>query len=126
MVKETWWSPRALRLHAVIIIIVPAFAGLCAWQTQRAVDGNSLSWAYVFEWPFFAEYAIYMWWRFLHEAPGGRSASAAAPQSRSTSADDAPTTGGSALAPDPEEAERAAYNQYLTELSSRGKRKQWR
>jgi len=69
-VRQTWWSRRAIGLHVVIIIVVPTFAGLCAWQVRRALDGNQLSWAYVFEWPFFAGYAIYMWWRFLHEAPG--------------------------------------------------------
>ena len=38
------------------------------WQLSRALGGNSLSWAYVFEWPLFAAYAVYMWWRFVHEA----------------------------------------------------------
>ena len=67
--KQTWWSRRAIGLHVVILIVVPTFAALCLWQLHRALDGNGLSWAYVFEWPFFAGYAIYMWWRFLHEPP---------------------------------------------------------
>lgn len=93
MEKKVWFSRRAIKLHVVILIVVPAFLALCLWQISRALGGNSLSWAYVFEWPLFAAYAIYMWWRFVHEAaqdgspgdtaaadPGGRTA--ATPQFR--------------------------------------------
>ena len=69
MQRRVWLSRRALKLHAVVLIVVPAFMALCIWQVHRALDGNSLSWAYVFEWPLFAAYALYMWWRFLHEKP---------------------------------------------------------
>jgi hypothetical protein len=31
------------------------------------LGGNGLSWAYVFEWPAFAVYAVYMWWRLIHD-----------------------------------------------------------
>ena len=67
MDKKVWFSRRALTLHAVILVVVPAFMALCFWQIHRAPGGNELSWAYVFEWPFFAGYAVYMWWRLLHE-----------------------------------------------------------
>ena len=40
------------------------------WQLDRALSGNTLSWVYTFEWPFFAAYAIFMWWKLLHEEPG--------------------------------------------------------
>jgi hypothetical protein len=122
-VRQTWWSRRAIGLHVVIIIVVPTFAGLCAWQVRRALDGNQLSWAYVFEWPFFAGYAIYMWWRFLHEAPGtGRQAQPGdAMESRELDAG-APDAG----TPDAEATEREAYNEYLSALATRGRRKQWR
>ncbi len=120
MDKKVWLSRRALKLHVVILIVVPAFLALCLWQLSRALGGNSLSWAYVFEWPIFAAYAVYMWWRFVHEAaedtpppqpaeadPGGRTDSATAP------------------APTPEEAkeeaELAAYNKYLAELAEQDK-----
>ena len=69
MDKKVWLSRRALKLHAVILFVVPAFLALCLWQISRALGGNSLSWAYVFEWPFFAAYAIYMWWRFVQRRP---------------------------------------------------------
>lgn len=36
---------------------------------MRATGGNDLSWAYTFEWPFFAAYGVFMWWKLLHEWP---------------------------------------------------------
>jgi hypothetical protein len=110
-----WFSRRAVGLHALIVVIVPVFAALCVWQVRRALGGNDLSWAYVFEWPFFAGYAVYMWWRFIHEAPPDPSAPVSAP---SVEADP--------VADRNEAAERAAYNDYLSELAARDKPKQWR
>jgi hypothetical protein len=86
-----WFSRRALTLHAIIIVIVPTFAALCIWQVHRALDGNSLSWAYVFEWPFFAGYAVYMWWRFVHENPPAAAAKVSAAIGHSASAATDPT-----------------------------------
>jgi hypothetical protein len=34
-------------------------------ELWRALGGNSFSWMYVFEWPLFAGFAIYMWWILL-------------------------------------------------------------
>ena len=31
------------------------------WQLRRALSGNGLSWAYTFEWPLFAIFAVYFW-----------------------------------------------------------------
>ena len=82
MEKKVWLSRRAIKLHVVILIVVPAFLALCLWQISRALSGNTLSWAYVFEWPLFAGYAVYMWWRFVHEAAedAPRAAMMAAPR----------------------------------------------
>jgi hypothetical protein len=66
-VRTTWFSARAFKLHAAAIFVVAACAVLGWWQFTRAIGGNTLSWVYTFEWPFFALYAIYMWWKFLHE-----------------------------------------------------------
>jgi hypothetical protein len=114
----------------VIIIVVPTFAGLCLWQVHRALDGNQLSWAYVFEWPFFAGYAIYMWWRFLHEAPRagreGPTADAATKEELPGRGARAQSVGPGAEAPDADATERDAYNEYLSALATRGRRKQWR
>jgi hypothetical protein len=115
-----WFSRRAIGLHVLILIIVPTFIALCIWQLHRALSGNELSWAYVFEWPFFAGYAIYMWWRFVHDV------------TPDVSAPDQPVPAAPAASPadesarDAEAAELAAYNQYLAALAERDKRKQSR
>jgi hypothetical protein len=116
--RRIWLAPRAIALHIVILIIIPTFAALCDWQVHRALSGNSLSWAYVFEWPIFGGYAIYMWWRILHEEPNdGATATSAAAAGM-----------GHAEAPGPLEGddELVAYNRYLADLAERGKPKRWR
>jgi hypothetical protein len=117
MDKRVWLSPRALKLHAVILVVVPAFMALCVWQIDRAVSGNSLSWAYVFEWPLFAGYAIYMWWRFVHEKPE----QADVITSENGHGDAAPEleTGSPTATSAREEAELSAYNDYLARLAER-------
>ena len=123
MDKKVWLSPRAIKLHVVILIVVPAFLALCLWQVSRAVDGNSLSWAYVFEWPLFAAYAVYMWWRFVHEAaPDGSPGNTAAADAGGQDAA-APAITPAAETPDElkEDAEMAAYNDYLARLAERDK-----
>jgi DNA-binding transcriptional regulator of glucitol operon len=120
MDTKVWFSRRALKLHAVILIVVPAFLALCLWQIDRATGGNELSWAYVFEWPFFAAYAIYMWWRLLHAVPE-RTAPPATADTTSGGRTEAGsgTEDTSAETPEQkeEDAELAAYNDYLAQLA---------
>jgi hypothetical protein len=122
MDKKVWLSRRAIKLHVVILIVVPAFLGLCLWQIDRALGGNSLSWAYVFEWPLFAAYAVYMWWRFVHEAaPDGPPGDTAAAD---PGGPDAAAPGDTTPVPETaqekeEDAEMAAYNDYLAQLAER-------
>ena len=143
--RRLWLAPRAIALHVVILAVIPTFAALCDWQVHRALAGNDLSWAYVFEWPFFAGYAVYMWWRFLHDAPPEPARPAAsqvgvpageATTPAATAASGPPvspeaaagrTSGaGADIDEDADADERAAYNRYLAQLATRGKRKQWR
>jgi DNA-binding transcriptional regulator of glucitol operon len=122
MDKKVWLSRRAIKLHVVILIVVPAFLALCLWQISRALGGNTLSWAYVFEWPLFAGYAVYMWWLFVHEAAEDTPPPA-------TAGADPGGSNGAAAAPAPEETaqekeddkEMAAYNDYLAQLADRDK-----
>ena len=61
------WSPKALRLHLTLAVLLAGFAFMFWWQLHRALGGNELSWAYTVEWPVFAGYAVFMWWRLLHD-----------------------------------------------------------
>lgn len=67
-------------MHVTLLILLPTFAFLTKWQLDRALGGNTLSWAYTFEWPLFALYAMYVWWQLIHDQPtpglrGGSTAS---------------------------------------------------
>jgi hypothetical protein len=122
MEKKVWLSPRALKLHATVLIVVPACLALCVWQIDRALSGNSLSWAYVFEWPFFAGYAVYMWWRFLHEGtaatpPPAAETNGAGGRTGTASAPTVDIDAASAARQEKEGAELAAYNRYLAQLA---------
>lgn len=85
-----------------------------------------------------------MWWRFVHEPPrtapvaptlhAGASQAAAGDTASSDAAVGAEPlahVGAGQATPkadaaDPDAAERNAYNEYLSALATRGKRKQWR
>jgi hypothetical protein len=56
-------------MHVTLLILLPTFAWLTRWQLSRALGGNTLSWAYTFEWPLFAGYAVYVWWQLIHDQP---------------------------------------------------------
>jgi DNA-binding transcriptional regulator of glucitol operon len=119
----TWWSPRAIGLHVAMVCWV-AGCGLAAWwQVGRALQGNQFSYLYAVEWPVFGGAGIFCWWALLH--------------SRSSVRDEAPESDAveerahlrarlELRARDEEDAELAAYNDYLAELAVEGKKKGWR
>jgi hypothetical protein len=55
-----------MRLHVTLAGAVALCAAACWFEARRALGGNELSWAYVFEWPLFAAFAGYVWWQILH------------------------------------------------------------
>ncbi len=119
--RTTWWSRRAALLHLTAVVVVAGCIAACWWQVTRALSGNELSWAYVFEWPVFAAYALYLWWKLLHEP--FRTAPAGAADDPATDPPDGPRA--PAEPPSPEDEELAAYNRYLAELHAAGEQKRW-
>lgn len=124
-----WRTRRALLLHLTLVVVVPAFVGLFWWQVQRVREGNTLSWAYVFEWPIFTAYAVYLWWKLLHDqiedradtiSPRRRTAKGPRPKRAPVSSSVEGDEGGQR-----ETEELAAYNRYLAELNASGRRKSW-
>jgi DNA-binding transcriptional regulator of glucitol operon len=57
------WTPAWIARHAVALVLVAGFLGLGWWQYTRAADGNALSWGYMFQWPVFAGFVTFLWWR---------------------------------------------------------------
>jgi hypothetical protein len=84
-------------------VLVPGFLILGDWQLRRALGGNGLSWAYTVEWPLFAGYAIFLWWKLLHEDDPKSIARARQRKNRR------------AVSPNAD-AELEAYNAYLASL----------
>jgi len=67
LAMSRYFTRRCVSLHLVTLVLVSSFLLAAWWQYECAVGGNGLSWAYVFEWPAFAVYATYMWWRLIHD-----------------------------------------------------------
>ena len=65
----------------VTLAVGLAVCGVAFWfEIRRALGGNGLSWAYVFEWPLFAVFAVYMWWTVLHGGSAVRRRRPAKPE----------------------------------------------
>ena len=75
---------RVLRIHLGLVLAEFLCLSGFTFELYRALSGNSLSWAYVFEWPLFGGYAFYMWRRFIAEetkTDAARSSELALPRS---------------------------------------------
>jgi hypothetical protein len=59
-----------MRIHLGLVLALLICVPLFFIELSRALGGNSLSWAYVFEWPLLAGYAIYMWHSLLRQERG--------------------------------------------------------
>ena len=55
----------ATRLHLTLAGGLALCIGAFIIELLRALGGHAFSWMYVFEWPLFAGFAIYMWWNLL-------------------------------------------------------------
>jgi len=91
---------RLARLHAGLVAATLLCTTAFVVELLRAQGGNTLSWAYVFEWPILLAYGIYMWWRLVREERGGPGQHAPAPTPRD----------------DEDDAALDAWNRYLAEL----------
>jgi len=59
--------PRWLAWHVSVVLTTAGMIWLGNWQLHRALSGNALSWAYTFEWPLFAIFAVYFWVKSLRD-----------------------------------------------------------
>jgi hypothetical protein len=71
---------EALKLHLTLACGLALCLAGFYFELDRALGGNALSWAYVFEWPLFAAFAVYMWWSMLHRGTVRRRRPAALPR----------------------------------------------
>jgi hypothetical protein len=90
--KDAFW------LHFTLTAGLIVCCGAFAFELWRALGGHTFSWMYVFEWPLFGAFAVYMWWNLLQGNDRVRRPSRQPSQSR-------------AEAPPDEELE--AWNRYV-------------
>ena len=68
------WTPAWIARHLLALVLVAGFLALGWWQFGRASGGNALSWGYTFEWPVFAGFVAFLWFRevqLAHRHPAG-------------------------------------------------------
>ncbi|RIV36604.1 hypothetical protein [Micromonospora radicis] len=79
------WTPAWIARHVAMVVLVTTFLGLGWWQVSRAAAGNAISWGYAVEWPIFAGFVVFVWWREVrHTLRGSPSAATAGPASATT------------------------------------------
>jgi DNA-binding transcriptional regulator of glucitol operon len=121
------WTPAWIARHILALALVTGFLGLGWWQFSRATGGNSLSWGYTFEWPLFAAFVVFIWFREVQQER--RAAHVTEPdqpvQEQQVPRQDATVTVrrpvrvpvGPAVPAD-DDPELAAYNDYLSWLAA--------
>jgi hypothetical protein len=113
--------PRWVGWHLLMVVSFFGMLWLGDWQFHRAMTGNGLSWAYTFEWPLFAVFAVVFWARTIRDEFRIQRGEMPAPGSAD---DDLPATSvqGSiaiqAAQSGDEDEELSAYNAYLARLNA--------
>jgi hypothetical protein len=109
-----------------MVVSVLGMLALGDWQLRRAEAGNGLSWAYTFEWPIFAGFAIVFWAKTIRDEFRPPVSADAGHQAVTLPGGTAGTVqpGGTDVAGDSgeeEDEELAAYNAYLARLTAEAK-----
>jgi hypothetical protein len=113
-------APRWLLWHVLMVVSFWGMLWLGDWQLHRALGGNGLSWAYTFEWPLFAGFAVVFWARTIRDEFRIRRGGGA--EMAGTAQEDVLPVGVGMVPPpadaDEDDPELAAYNAYLAKLNS--------
>jgi hypothetical protein len=116
-------TPRWLGWHAFVACSIVGMLWLGDWQFHRAEAGNALSWAYTFEWPVFAVFAVVFWAKTIIDefrpASDGGGEAAQLDLPGGAGAERQPGQAGQAAgdADAEQDPELAAYNAYLARLN---------
>jgi hypothetical protein len=116
--------PRWLGWHLLMVVSFLGMLWLGDWQFRRALSGNGLSWAYTFEWPLFAGFAVVFWARTIRDEFRIKRGQVTVPDH---SQEELPlgvgsVQAGTAAPVEDEDAELSAYNEYLARLNAEVRR----
>jgi hypothetical protein len=123
-------TPRWISWHLFAVAALAGMTWLTDWQLRRALGGNTLSWAYTFEWPVFAVFGVVFWvktvrdeltgvatnYAFAEEVDVPAGARRPAYLARGGGRDGEPA-GTEQAGTEAEDTELAEYNAYLARLS---------
>jgi hypothetical protein len=119
------WTPAWILRHIVAVALTAGCLGLGWWQLTRATHGNALSWGYTFQWPVFAGFVVFLWFREVQLARRkGSPAEPATPEKTASKLPGSPVTVGRPVrvpvraAPSADDPALAAYNDYLAWLAA--------
>jgi hypothetical protein len=120
-------QPRWLAWHLIMVVSFWGMGWLGDWQFHRALAGNGLSWAYTFEWPLFACFAVVFWAKTIKDEFRIKRGLGPRPTESAADLGDLPINVrpvqvSAAAAEDDEDEELSAYNAYLARLNSEVKR----
>jgi len=114
--------PRWLGWHLAMVVSVAGMLALGWWQYRRAIAGNALSWAYTFEWPIFAVFAVVFWAKTIRDEFSPPDTDEAVDRAEyAVGAAASESRGKELVVWEPEDPDLAAYNAYLTRLNEQVK-----
>lgn len=90
---------ETFRIHLGLVLAELVCISAFIFEMSRALSGNTLSWAYVVEWPILGAYAVYVWRKLLREERADDDEAAA-----------------SVVAVQPDDPELRAWNDYLARV----------
>ncbi|MEV6487441.1 hypothetical protein AB0M20_02195 [Actinoplanes sp. NPDC051633] len=115
------WTPAWIARHVAALVLILAFLALGWWQYTRAAGGNALSWGYTVQWPVFAGFVGFLWWREVQLArkgvPTAEKARRGVPTAEKAEVG-RPVRVPSRAVAQPDDPELEAYNDYLAWLAA--------